>query len=68
MRKTAIQTFQGYLRLSVVVPIDAAYMTSYIALNSQLTSIFNRSLDITPIAQNIGLSNRELKSALKCIV
>jgi len=33
---------------SVVVPIDAAYNDFLLTLNSNLTSIFNRSRDITP--------------------
>ena len=43
MRETAIQ---GQSRSSVVVPIDTAY-DFLLALNSNLTSIFNRSSDIT---------------------
>ena len=43
-RQTAIQ---GHSSSSFVVPIDAVYMT-LIALNSNLTSIFNRSWDTTP--------------------
>ena len=41
---------QGHSRSSVVVSIDAVYYNdSLLALNSNLTSIFNRSWDITPI-------------------
>ena len=39
-------TIQGHLRSSVVVLIDAAYMPSY-QHSLNLTSIFNRSSDIT---------------------
>ena len=45
MRDTAIQ---GLSRSSAVMPIDAAYMTSLLALDSNLISILNRSWDITP--------------------
>ena len=38
---------QGHSRSSVVVPIDAAY-DFLLALNSNITSIFNRSWDIKP--------------------
>ena len=44
MRETAIQ---GHSRSSVVVPIDLAYVT-LLALDSNSTSIFNGSWDITP--------------------
>jgi len=44
MRETAIQ---GHSRSSVVLPVDAAY-DFLLALNSNLTSIFNRFGDITP--------------------
>ena len=40
-------TIQGYSKTSAVVPIDASHHF-LLALDSNLTSIFNRSWDITP--------------------